>query len=328
MRVVGLAVTLLMGCGGGKRVDTAGDDRSLAAWGECDVVVLGLEIGGGIALAVPPADGKNISSNTPIVMFMDTGTLADSIDPATIEVHHEGGLISGTVQVMSSGRALVFVADRALPTNAGITVTIGESGSYEFHTAGFEAVPANDANLSFEREATGHGPECDSNVFTENFITYGDTAISDVATGSVDATEGDYRLLMSTGEVLGGAALNRASSFIVSQPFETHGATSLAFDFRFVSEELGGDGQDDSLVLVLRGPLGVIFEEVVSVASVVDSGAVPYPGLSGARGGDWTTHTVAGLDAIGSPVGLTLILTDAAGTDGTTGIAVDDIRMD
>ncbi len=325
MRAWGLVVLFVVGCGDDKGVGaSSGEDDPIDAWGDCGMAMESGDIGGDIAMAVPPNDGKNISPNMPTVLYVGPDQDAHDLDLSGFRVTEDGSSKFGTVHVLATGRAVVFIPYEPYAPDAGVVLAVGDEISTEFHTAGFVSEMASDPNLSFEMDVTIHGAECDSNLFTENFAIYGDAAVSDVKTGSVDARQGTQRLLMSTGEILGGAAEGRTSSYMVSQPFETGGASSLTFDLRMVSE----DSQDDSVLVVLYGPDGVLFEEVASVATSVGADEVAFPGMVDAVGSPWFRFTLDDLTQIGSPIVMTLIVADDGGWDGVTGIAVDDIHLD
>ena len=86
MRAVGMASVLLWGCSGVKTADTAaGADSVLAAFAECDVAPLGLDIGGPFVAAVPPSDGKMNWRDEITTIYRHIFKITDTLSPQVNE---------------------------------------------------------------------------------------------------------------------------------------------------------------------------------------------------------------------------------------------------
>ena len=255
-----------------------------------------------------------------------------------LDVYSGDLLVEGDLVELDRGSsvAIAFVPDEPYQMAKNVRIdleVVGGSDSWDFHTGPYEATTAGDPNLGFERPVTGQGVECELTYFTDNFIGFGDVAITDQEAGPTDATEGRQRLLMSTGEVLGNASIRGTTSFVTSQPLPVVDDPQLKFDYRFLSEEFDeniGQVHDDSFMVLAYGKAGVAFEEVTSVNRVgaTDSSESEFPGLLGVEASAWKTHALQGFNQLGADATITLIVTDIGSTVRTSAVSIDHLRVD
>ena len=139
----------------------------------------------------------------------------------------------------------------------------------------YEDAVAGNPNLSFENPAAAQGIECEYTYFTDNFIGFGDVAFNAEA-GDTSATDGESRLLMSTGEVLGNASVRGTTSFVTSQPLPMVSAPTLLLDYQFISETSyeETDGPGDSFLILAHGEQGMVFEEIVNADLIAEEDMV------------------------------------------------------
>jgi len=274
--------------------------------------------------------------HTPAVIYLEEGYSMDDID--YFEVTSNGWSIDGDlVELESGGTAIVGFApvdsyDVAGEVRVNMEIMGGEV-EWQFHTGPYEDTVAGNPNLSFEKPATAQGIECEYTYFTDNFIGFGDVAFTSDAAGNTGATDGDSRLLMTTGEVLGNASVRATTSFVTSQPFPMLSAPVLYFDYQFISEEFDehlGSVHDDSFLIMVHGQQGVVLEEVTSVNRIGATGSSEalFPGLVNAEGSEWRTHTVTGFNVVGADATISLFVTDVGNVDRTTAVSVDNFRTE
>ncbi len=320
---------------GGEHGEVAASS-AVDAWGDCKaegVTGVGSEA---VVQTIPPPEAGNVSVHTPIIAFLEAGyTRADIED---FEVTSNGWGIDGEmVSFERRGTTVVGFAPLDPYDVAGEVIIrmniAGDSARWQFHTGPYEDTVAGNPNLSFESPSTTQGTPCQYTYFTDNFIGFGDVAITEESAGATDATDGKSRLLMSTGEVLGNAAVGSTSSYVTSQPFPMVSAANLRFDFRFVSEEFtdfDGDIYDDSFLVMVHGQQGVVFEEISSVSRVGIDGAhpMPFPGMVDAQAAEWRTHTLSRFNSVGSNATISFFLSDVGDPSRTTAVSVDNLRVE
>jgi hypothetical protein len=317
---------------GGAVVGSAG----LEAWGTCGEegpASLGTDA---VVQAVPPPGARNVSVHTPIIAFLEVGYTIDDID--AFDVTSNGWGIDGDLVTVTRGEttAVGFAPldpyDLAGEVLVNMEVMGGEV-EWQFHTGPYADVTAGDPNLSFESPVTAQGIACELTYFTDNFIGFGDVAITADTAGATDATDGESRLLMSTGEVLGNAAVRATTSFVTTQTLPMVTTANLSFDYRFISEEFDGfvaSAHDDSFLVMVHGQQGVVFEEVTSVNRIGASGSTEadFPGLIGAEASEWRTHTMTNFNTVGSGATISFFLTDVGNTERTSAVSVDYLRVE
>ena len=306
------------------------------AWGKCDEESKAELNSDSVVQTAPPPGAKNVSVHTPILTFMEEGYTLDDIDD--YDVSSNGWKVEGDLVSLDRGNAevLAFAPIDPYEVAGEVRVRIEASGGpveWAFHTGPYEPTMAGEPNLSFEKPVVPQGIECEYTYFTDNFIGFGDVAITDAEAGPTSATDGASRLLMTTGEVLGNASVRGTTSFVTSQPMPVIDDPILRFDYRFVSEEFDenvGILHDDSFLLVAHGQAGVVFEEITSVNRIgtEESHDVAFPGLLGAEASDWRTHTVTNFNTLGSDSTISLFITDVGSTIRTSAVSIDHLRVE
>jgi len=321
--------------GGGSPGSGAGS-TTLEPWGDC-AQESSAELGSdAIVQVMPPPGARNVSLHTPLVAFMEEGFSIDDVE--NFEVLVDGVAVEGDLIELSraSTTAVGFAPldpyGSAVEVSASMEVPDGEV-SWQFHTGPYEATMAGDPNLSFERHVTNQGIECEYTYFTDNFIGFGDVAITDQSAGPTEPTDGTNRLLMTTGEVLGNASIRGTTSFVTSQPLPVVDEPVLRFDYRFISEEFDehvGSVHDDRFMVFAYGKAGMVLEEVTSVndIGVEDSTDAPFPGLINSEASEWRTHSMSGFNTLGADATVTLIVTDVGEPDRTSAVSVDNLRVE
>ena len=194
---------------------------SMSPWGDCLENAPVGQIAEAVIQVAPPPGAQNVSVHTPMMMFMEEGYGLEDID--AFDVTSNGWGIDGDLMELDrDGTAVVGFAPLDPYDVAGeVKVEMEVDGSvseWQFHTGPYEDAVAGNPNLSFENPATAQGIECEYTFFTDNFIGFGDVAFTDAEAGGTSATDGESRLLMSTGEVLGNASVRGTTSFVTSQP--------------------------------------------------------------------------------------------------------------
>lgn len=321
--------------GGGDPGPGAGS-ATIEAWGRCDEETHA-ELGSdALVQTAPPPGARNVSVYTPILTFLEEGYTIDDIDE--YDVASNGWKVDGDLVSIERGdtRVIAFAPVDPYDVAGEVRVRVeimGGEVSWEFHTGPYEPTMAGAPNLSFEQPVVPQGIECEYTYFTDNFIGFGDIAITDAEAGPTGATDGVSRLLMTTGEVLGNASVRGTTSFVTSQPMPVIDEPILRFDYRFVSEEFDenvGLVHDDSFLVVAHGRAGVAFEEVTSVNRIgtEDSNDASFPGLVGAEASEWRTHTLTDFNTMGSDATISLFITDVGSTVRTSAVSVDHLRVE
>ena len=306
------------------------------AWGGCEEEPKADLASDAVVQAVPPPAAKNVSVHTPILTFLEEGYTLDDIE--RFDVSSNGWKVEGDIVALDRGdtSVLAFAPVDPYEVAGEVRVRIEAPGGpveWAFHTGPYESTMAGQPNLSFENTVVPQGIECEYTFFTDNFIGFGDVAITDEEAGPTAATDGMSRLLMTTGEVLGNASVRGTSSFVTSQPMPVIDDPVLSFDYRFVSEEFDenvGAVHDDSFLVVAHGRAGVVFEEVTSVnrIGIEDSSDVSFPGLLGAEANEWQTHRVTDFNTLGADSTISLFITDVGSTVRTSAVSVDHLRVE
>jgi len=321
---------------GGGEPGSGGGAVFIEAWGDCAEESVAELDSDSVIQVVPPPAARNVSLHTPLIAFMEEGFDIDDVD--SFEVFVDGEQIEGDVVEMAHGTTVAIgfapldAYGSAVEVSARLEVPGGEV-RWEFYTGPYESTMAGDPNLSFEQHVTNQGIECEYTYFTDNFIGFGDVAITDQTAGATDPTDGRNRLLMTTGEVLGNASIRGTTSFITSQPLPLVDEPILRFDYRFLSEEFDdyvGAVHDDRFLVFAHGKAGMVLEEVTSVNRIGVDGSsdAPFPGLVNSEASEWSTHTMTGFNTLGADATVTLIVTDVGESDRTSAVSVDHLRIE
>jgi hypothetical protein len=339
MRLVLPLVFLSLGCSDGKvGVFASGGSPSdigadIAAWSSCEAKAVestGSEL---LVQTLPPPFGKNVSPATPIVGFLAEGVDISEmdLDGARVWADEEELFISTRAIEGETGHGFGLFPEAPLPTSTGIRVAVdvdGEHVEWSFHTGGYEIGDIDYPNFGFEAEIPESFTDCPDELFTHTFHGFGDLTITTDEAGTAVPAEGVQHLLMSTGEVLAGAAVGATSSFISSHMVATDGADSISLKTRFFAEaDDRPHGREDLLLLVLQGEHGTRMVELEDAGSAREQDEASFPGLLSARGGKQETHTVRNIAEIGDRVILSLFLTDMGDPSGPSAVAVDDIQL-
>ena len=309
---------------------------AIDAWGGCEEEPKADLNSETIVQAAPPPGARNVSVYTPIITFLEEGFSVDDIE--RYDVSSNGWKVEGDVVSLDRGETTVVAFAPVHPYDVAGEVRVrieapGGPVEWAFHTGPYEPTMAGEPNLSFENTVIPQGIECEYTYFTDNFVGFGDLAITDAEAGATDATDGNSRLLMSTGEVLGNASVRGTTSFITSQPMPVIDDPVLRFDYRFVSEEFDenvGQVHDDSFLVLAHGRAGVVFEEVTSVNRIGTEGSTDtsFPGLLGAEASEWQTHDVTDFNTLGSDATISMFITDVGSTVRTSAVSVDHLRVE
>jgi hypothetical protein len=320
----------------GGETGPVGGSAGLTAWGSCGAELPAELDSDAVVQVVPPPGARNVSVHTPIIAFLEEGYTLDDIDH--FDVSSNGWGIDGDLVTIerTASTAIGFAPLDPYDVAGEVLITMeimGGEVEWQFHTGPYEDTVAGNPNLSFENAATAQGIECEYTYFTDNFIGFGDVAFTAEEAGATGATDGESRLLMTTGEVLGNASVRATTSFVTSQPLPVVTAPNLSLDYRFVSEEFDeniGPIHDDSFLIMAHGQNGVVFEEITSVNRIgaADSTDIDFPGLVGAEASEWRTHTLTGFNTVGSDATITIFLTDVGSTVRTSAVSVDNLRVE
>jgi len=305
----------------------------IAAWSSCEAKAVESTGSDVLVQTVPPPFGKNVSPGSPIVGFLGQGfgLSAVDLDEARVWADDEEIFFQTRTLDGQTGNAFGLFPDQPLPTSTGVRISVpvdGEDIEWSFHTGGYEISLIDYPNFGFEAEIPEPFHACLEELFTHTFNGFGDLMITDQDAGPAAPAEGAQHLLMSTGEVLAGAAVGSTSTFITSHQVQTEAADTLTLSTRFFAEEEDIPvGREDLLMLVLQGPFGTRLVELGDAETARDGPESSFPGLLSARGGEEVVHTVRNIDALGAPLVLSLYLTDMGDPVGASAVSVDDIQM-
>jgi len=339
MRLQCALIFLALGCTDGKvGVFANGGSPSeigadIAAWSSCVAQPVESTGSDDLVQTVPPPFGKNVSPVSPIVGFLGAGVGLGVLDLDEAEVYADDEEVFFSARTLdgATGNAFGLFPDQPLPTQTAIRVKMpvdGDSVTWTFHTGGYEIGDIEYPNFGFEAEIPESFDDCQDELFTHTFYGFGDLVITTEAAGPAEPAEGDQHLLMSTGEVLAGAAVGSTSSFISSHFVQTEGADILELKTRFFAEaEEDLLGREDLLMLVLQGEFGTRLIELSDASEARDGPETSFPGLMSARGGEEQLHTVHNIAELGESIVLSLYLTDMGDPNGASAVAVDDIQM-
>jgi len=312
----------------------------LSAWGDCGPEPEVEKSSSAVVQTVPPSGARNVSVHTPAIVYLEEGFTRDDIE---FEVTSNGWAIDGDVVDLDSGGTSIVGFAPLDPYDVAGEVVVKlrvrmEDGSvdtmdWQFHTGPYEDASAGNPNLSFENPATANGVPCEYTYFTDNFIGFGDVAFTSDEAGTTTATDGDSRLLMTTGEVLGNASVRATTSFVTSQPLPLVSDSTLRFDYRFISEEFDGNlgsTHDDSFLVMIHGQQNAVLEEITSVNRIGSSGSseTQFPGLVNAKGSEWRIHAVTDFDTVGANATISFFVTDVGNSERTSAVSIDNLRTE
>ncbi len=286
----------------------------------------------GIAQAVPPSGSENVPPHAPVIVFADgvygdvSFTVEATVDGTTTDITE-----ATVLNEIESGAAKdVFIISplEGFPLGAEIKVTLGGEIDREVTFTVSSTVSSEPADLDFE--ASTSTPQ-------------GWTALGDVdvigRTGSLSPAQGNNMLALSTGVALGGRAITDTSSYAVSSAIDAPtDATTLSFDYNFQSSEFDDfcmSPFDDTFLVIATGPEGSTTKMVDSVNVVCEDGRqvnATFPGMP--DGGD-TIYRDTGsssftmdISEVGSPVVLTLVVTDVGDNQLSSLVGVDRITIE
>ena len=308
---------------------------SLSPWGDCLENAPVGRIADSVVQVAPPPGAQNVSVHTPMMMFMEEGYDLSHID--AFDVTSNGWGIDGDLMELERDGSTVIGFAPLDPYDVAGEVKVemevdGTVSEWQFHTGPYEDAVAGNPNLSFENPATAQGIECEYTYFTDNFIGFGDVAFTDAEAGDTSATDGESRLLMSTGEVLGNASVRGTTSFVTSQPLPMVSAPTLLLDYQFISETSyeETDGPGDSFLILAHGEQGMVFEEIANADLIAEEDMVDaeFPGLVCPLATEWTTHVVSGFNQVGANATISLFVTDVGSTARTSAVSVDNLRVE
>jgi len=331
------ALALVFGCTTGLDKDSAFGEASigedLPAWVDCEAQPLESTGSASLIQMVPPPYGRNLSPSTPIVGFLAPGIPLSDVDLAAASVMADGvevGFSTHTLQG-ETGNIFALFGDEPFPKNTDISVNVSVSGEplqWSFHTGGYDVEVVTTPNFSFEDEVPEALQACPLELFVHTFYGFGDLVITDQSAGTAAPSAGAQHLLMSTGEVLSGAAVGATSSFITSHAIASGGADTMSLTTRFFTEADGGAApREDVLLLILHGPDGARLVELGDSGAARGEAETSFPGLKSARGGREEVHTVRHISSLGTPLVLGLYLTDIGDPGSTSAVALDDIQL-
>jgi len=318
-----------------------GKDSGATGWGDCaaqPTPAWSLVA----AQTVPTPGAKNVSPYAPILVFLAASFAPGDIGADQLSVKIDGDEIRGRFKAITRSTTTVFafVPLEPWPASSEVSVKIDyyiDTWSFGFTTGPWDATTlgtlTDTADLGFEGPATSTGDPCEAVIDNGTVLGFGDAYIGPDAYGPLAPTEGSQHLLLSTSEVLGGAALGGTTSYATTRPIDTAGASAVKFDKRFVSEEFDeyvGAVFDDGLFLVVSGPNDVAFKEVAGVNDIGKADSTPdsFPGLSDAELGPEGTGGKPDLSELGSPIVLTWVLTDVSDPLLTSVAQIDHIRLE
>jgi hypothetical protein len=291
-----------------------------------------------VAQTIPTPNSEGVSPYSPIVVYLLASVDADLFDTDQVTVKMNGDKVDGTFRVITRETTTAFVFVPNDPWEAGSTVSVKidyyvDTYSYRFKVGEWDTTTPQEAELSFEGGTKTQGDPCVQTLTSGSYTGTGDLLVPTEPIGPFAATDGDAYLLMSTGEVWGNAAIGGTSTWVSTRPLETGGATSLRFDWQFVSEEFDewvDAVYDDSFMLVLHGPRGVKFREIASVNKVgaADSSPTTQTGLEDADTSGPQTATVEGIDELGSPLVITFLLSDVGDPLYTSALGLDNLVLE
>ena len=307
-----------------------------------------------VAQAVPPPDSPGVPPASPVILFMKgtfDGLLFDvKAYSSSGTVDYNPNLV--TIRLTSAMKSDVYVLATKQPYPLGSSVVVTMSGPVTgklvFNIAS-KNPPAPTGALGFEPATASTSPGSPFHQLQPGWVGFGDTGvvtnpiIGMGATGMMTEvpSEGAAWGGLSSGSLLGGAAVNGQSSILETGPmpgtFET-----LTFDYDFHSAELPtycGSMYDDTLVAVVSGPNGAYANIVDSVNLVCAdkgaSGGVPGSLVPETLAGSTTDFAMYGTGrksfsipaSVGSPAVFALAITNVADTAFPSLAAVDNIVL-
>ena len=293
------------------------------------------------AQTVPTPGAKNVSPFAPVIIFVAASFDAGDIGQKQLTVKVDGSSVKGRFKAIKrkTTTVFVFIPKDPWPSNAKVKVTIDyllDKWSYSFHTGNWDdqttQTLTGEVELGFETASMASGETCKQTIDNSVYLGFGDVYMGDRDYGFITPTEGNKHLLMSTGEILGGAAIGGTTSYVTSRPIPTNGAKQLTFDQRFVSEEFDeyvGSVYDDGLFLVAWGPDDIAFKESSGVNKIGEDDSDPsiFPALADADAGPESIGQIKNLTRLGSPIVLTWVLTDVSDPQLQSVVAIDNVQL-
>jgi len=308
-----------------------------------------------VVQTIPPGLSTGIDLASVISLFFDDAIRSASINTSSIQITEEpaGSTIAGQyfTALSQAGNSIVtFVPSQLLLEDSQIKVYLpvtngvqDDGGNnlldpYEFtFDTGSTSVPLAASNLGFEENEVG-------------LVFVGDAARLNSAQEDITVNEGSFMVAISTDGGYGGvvsatpALLDTTSIFSTGSITLSGGETTLLFDYDFVSAEFNefvGTEFDDTFIVAVRGPSGILFEVVASVNQVgtvalhpvtlpasyllADSELDPFYDGAGRTG--WQTKSFDISTLGGGPIYVTFTVSDIGDEIYSTIIFIDNIRV-
>jgi len=269
-----------------------------------------------------------------VVGFLDEGVPLSDVDMAGVRIRVDGEEISYSHKTLEgeTGNAVALLPLEPFPTDVDVVITMPvnrDDVEWSFHTGGYEVDLIDIPNFGFEEEVPDPVDPCRDELFWHTFHGFGDLVVTEKEAGPAAPSQGTQHLLMTTGELLAGAAVGSTSTFVTSHQVQTGGANTLSLRTRFFAEEESSAiGREDLLLLVVQGSDGTRMVELGDADSARGGPETSFPGLVDARGGEEEVHIIEHIGELGAPLVLSLYLTDMGDPNGASAVAVDDIRLD
>ena len=293
----------------------------------------------------PPAVKNTIPSSTlatnsyngasPLVIYLNDSIYTPSLSgnftcTATISSvkYYSSGTLTISKYSGSEGGAIInFSATSPFPKDSVVNFTITK----KVQDKGGNNLPS-DISITFT--STGGASTAFSDTGFENSATadlttaQGDVGIATSAQTTVGA--GTKCLALSTGyNITSKNAIDYKYSIVTLGPFNS-APSSLTLKYNFLSEEFNeyvNTQYDDNATITITGPNGTVTETIGSVNLFgAQTTATTDFTLSGAYMTGWKSYTKSGLN-VGSPVYVTLTISDIGDTALTSVLLVDDIGI-
>ncbi|PZR24116.1 MAG: hypothetical protein DI539_01500 [Flavobacterium psychrophilum] len=292
-----------------------------------------------VAQAVPSVSGQQYPANTPAVFFMNDKLLLSSVNENTFIVKENGKKVAGTISVNEAANGyaiLTFMPYKTFADNANVEITLtsglqddGGQGlyqdmSYEYTTYSVPSGSFNN-NTGFENGANG-------------VVFIGDGNIISNPLGCLSPFAGSSFAAISSGDALvsANAAIGGTSSAMILGPFDSNSASSLSFNYNFLSAEFleyVGSEFDDSLMAVVVGQNGAHVEFVTSVNTIGENvtqcngfPGMPDDGDDYAGFTGWTSKTI-NFGSLTGPVYVIFVATDVTDDIYSTVVGIDNLEL-
>ncbi|MFD2600732.1 MULTISPECIES: Ig-like domain-containing protein [Flavobacterium] len=292
-----------------------------------------------VAQAVPSVSGQQYPANTPAVFFMNDKVLLSTVNENTFIVKENGRKVGGTISVneAANGYAIItFMPYKTFADNANVeinlTTGIQDDGgqplyqemSYEYTTYSVPSTSLGDAT-GFENGADG-------------MVFIGDGNIVSASLGCLSPFAGSSFAAITSGDALVSAnnAIGGTSSAMILGPFDSNSASSLSFNYNFLSAEFleyVGSEFDDSFMAVVVGQNGAHVEFVTSVNTIGENvtQCEGFPGMpddgddyAGFTG--WTSKTI-NFGSLTGPVYVIFMTTDVSDDIYSTVVGIDAVSL-